>query len=960
MATVDFAPGNLVSARGREWVVLPGSDGAVLRLRPLGGGAEDATAIYVPLEETPPRHACFPPPDPAQTGGSEGAMLLRDALRLALRAGAGPFRSFGNLAVEPRAYQLVPLLMALKLNPVRLLVADDVGVGKTIEAGLIARELFDRGEIRRMAVLCPPHLCEQWRSELQTKFQMTAEIVRPGTAARLERHLPAGRSLFDDHPFTIVSLDYIKADRRRDEFLHAAPEFVIVEEAHSCVHDHHRARHQRYKLLSGLVADPRRHMVMLTATPHSGDEGAFYNLLGLLDPRFHTLGEAPESERRRLREELASHLVQRRRPDIAEWKDATVFPDRETAEVTYKLTGEWQNFFQAILAYARGVVDRASGGTHFEQRMSWWTALALLRCAGSSPDAARATLQTRLRNIEGSSEEEAVRLLDDLAADTVFDGDDAELSEEDASPAGRRTEEAESAEDRRVLQDLLNRTGRLGGLDRDPKLAVLVGELKALLKKGFSPVIFCRYLATAAYLARHLREVFSPQGYEVDGVTGESPPEERRERIAALGEAEKRILVATDCLSEGINLQEAFDAVIHYDLSWNPTRHEQREGRVDRYGQGSKTVRCLMLYGETNPVDGAVLRVILRKAQRIRQELGVSVPVPGDADKVMETLLRAVLHKGDPLAPAPEQLLLNLDAPQNLRPVTVDDLDGATERAWQSAREKARQSRTLFAQRRLKPEDVMPEWRKTLDTLGGEDDVARFVSAALRRLGTALEGSGPRFRLPASHLPEDVRRALEAAGLSTKGALQIGFSLPLPSGTHHIHRTHPLCTALAAHVAEGALAEELPPLAPRCGAVFAEGLQRRKTLYTVRLRYQILETFAGREHPLLAEECVTLARDGSGEPYLLDEGEARRLMGALPPRNMSPELQRRHGGGAVEALPQLTEALDRLAAARAQTLLEDHQRVRGASALKTGKTVVVPCLPVDVIGLCVLVPAVTL
>src|SRR5690606_8105794 len=160
-ASVTFRPGELVRLRGREWVVLPGSKGDVLNLRPLGGSEQDVTLVYVPLEPEPPAPASFDLPDPRMHGSQEAAVLLRDALRLKLRAGAGPFRSFGNLAVEPRTYQLVPLLMALKLDPVRLLIADDVGIGKTIEAGLIARELLDRGEIERLTVICPPHLCDQ-------------------------------------------------------------------------------------------------------------------------------------------------------------------------------------------------------------------------------------------------------------------------------------------------------------------------------------------------------------------------------------------------------------------------------------------------------------------------------------------------------------------------------------------------------------------------------------------------------------------------------------------------------------------------------------------------------------------------------------------------------------------------------------------------------------------------------
>ena len=149
-AAVQFKPGDLVRARGREWVVLPELRADLMKLRPLGGAEDDATVIYLPLEPQPPVSATFDLPDPDKPGSQEAALLLRDALRLKLRAGAGPFRSFGNLNVEPRAYQLVPLLMALKLDMVRLLVADDVGIGKTIEAGLIARELIDRGEIERL------------------------------------------------------------------------------------------------------------------------------------------------------------------------------------------------------------------------------------------------------------------------------------------------------------------------------------------------------------------------------------------------------------------------------------------------------------------------------------------------------------------------------------------------------------------------------------------------------------------------------------------------------------------------------------------------------------------------------------------------------------------------------------------------------------------------------------------
>ena len=369
---IAFKPGDLVRARDREWVVLPEPRHDLLRLRPLGGAEDDATLIYLPLEPEMPGPATFDLPNPDAAGTQEAALLLRDALRLKLRAGAGPFRSFGNLNVEPRAYQLVPLLMALKLDIVRLLVADDVGIGKTIEAGLIAREMLDRGEIERIAVICPPHLCEQWQRELATKFAIDAEVVRTGTATRLERGLRPDESVFEVCPHTVVSLDYIKSDRRRSDFLRACPEFVIVDEAHTCVQSNTNTRHQRYKLLRGLAeSEPRRNMVFLTATPHSGDDAAFHNLLGLLEPKFARLAEAPEGdERSRLRDDLARHFVQRRRGDIEEWKDETGFPVRESREATYRLTGDWGGLFDDVIAYARTMVRRAEGGSKLQQRMS--------------------------------------------------------------------------------------------------------------------------------------------------------------------------------------------------------------------------------------------------------------------------------------------------------------------------------------------------------------------------------------------------------------------------------------------------------------------------------------------------------------------------------------------------------------------------------------------------------------
>src|SRR5690606_30731270 len=182
------------------------------------------------------------------------------------------------------------------------------------------------------SVLCPPHLVDQWIIELKDRFGIDAVAVTSGTADRLERNLPLAQTLFDAYPYTVVSLDYIKAEKRRDGFARACPDFVIVDEAHACVGTH-KGKQQRFGLLSGLAKDPNRRLIMLTATPHSGDEEAFARLLSLIDPEFASLNfDDP-----RYRERLARQFVQRRRIDLVsrEWGEDRAFARHETTEVPY-------------------------------------------------------------------------------------------------------------------------------------------------------------------------------------------------------------------------------------------------------------------------------------------------------------------------------------------------------------------------------------------------------------------------------------------------------------------------------------------------------------------------------------------------------------------------------------------------------------------------------------------------
>lgn len=925
-----YKPGNLVKARGREWVIQPPLGEDSLYLRPLGGAELDIQVLIPSIEPEGVEPALFPLPNPDRPGSTESAKLLRDALTLKLQSGAGPFRSFGKIAVEPRAYQLVPLLMALKLPVVRLLIADDVGIGKTIEAGLIARELLDRGEIDRFAVLCPPHLVEQWQHELQNRFHIQAVGLTAKNVAKLERQVPHGMSLFEYHRFVVVSLDYIKSESHRDHFLSHAPDMILVDEAHTCTIQG-KGRQRRYELLKKLSHNPERHLVMLTATPHSGKDEGYYNLLSLLKPDFQQLSEGVEAEHP-LRQKLARHMVQRRRKDIDEWQDSSVFPRRMTKEVPYQISGKWGQFFDKVKEYSTGLAEKAEREKGEGARMIWYATLALLRCVSSSPAAAEKSLTNKLLNLGDFIDEEGEE-------DRLMDGTEDELSLTDLEPST-------VVEDSSEIAQLIEMARKLRGEKGDSKYAALVKLLKEILPQGFRPVIFCRYIATAQYLVEELRKTFK-DSYQFDSVTGEYTPEEREERVEQLIECKHPVLVATDCLSEGINLQHGFDAVIHYDLAWNPTRHEQREGRVDRFGQKSKEVRCSMIYGENNPVDGFILQVILRKAETIKNELGVLVPMPENRERIQQAVIKAALMKNRETSA--RNLELDFGEEEALRALDKD---------WEDAMEKARANRTIFAQRRLKPEEVLPEWEKQTKALGDAQKVQDFVSITTRRLNSPLEkDQNGSFRFNRQGLPSALKERLEAMGFGAGQDIFLDFEYPPRHGARFIHRSSPLVEILADHLLEEALTIE-KPIAARCGVTVSDSVDYSTTLYLVRLRHQMQYRFGQKVQQQMAEEMILLGRNEKDPQSWMDEDSVDSLLDRVKPlANLQIGTISEGVRKAIEFYEEHLEAFETIANERAELLQSDHQRVRTASAQRSGSFEVQPCLPLDLIGVYVILPA---
>ena len=916
---INFAPGDLVRARGREWVALPSPRDGVLALRPLSGGENDVVILDPVLELLPVEPARFDLPADAAVTVQAKAALLADAMRLTLRRGAGPFRSAAQLAFEPRAYQLVPLLMALRLSVPRLLIADDVGIGKTIEAGLILRELMDRGEVDAFAVLCPPHLVEQWVGELKTRFGINAVPVTSGTASRLERSLPLAQTLFDAYPFTVVSLDYIKAEKRREGFARTCPDFVIVDEAHACVGTH-QGRQQRFELLSGLARNPERRMVLLTATPHSGDEEAFARLLSLVDPSFASM----DFEDTRYRERLARHFVQRRRIDLVSgnWDEDRAFPKHETTEFAYRLSEAHCAFQKAVLDYCFGIVSRTESGQR-ERRLAFWGTLALMRCVGSSPAAAVSALRNRM-SIENDRLE--LQIYDD-------DGDDEDAVDLEPSMVFDADPE---------LLTLMKRVEELVGKP-DPKLAALIDALTPLIKKGANAVVFCRYLATAEYVRDGLRKAFPK--LTIEAVTGVLTPDERRDRVADMATSDdeklvQRILVATDCLSEGINLQQLFDTVIHYDLSWNPTRHQQREGRVDRFGQPAELVRSIMMFSPDSVIDGAVLEVILRKAEEIRKTTGVTVPLPEERGPVTDGLMASMMLRHG----VSHQLTLDL---------CLDDGTKVMEAQWRDVSENEKRSRARFAQNAMKPQEVAPEWEKVRMLLGSPAEARLFVERAMARFGVPLETRKTVLLAHVDALDAGLRERLKEHDLTR--SVRLATAEPAPSGTALLTRTHPLTATLAEALVEASLdTGALSGLGiGRVGAWPTAAVQQVTRLALLRIRFK-LTVHARKERLLLAEEAALVAIQG--DRIVAVSKVARGWLNTPATSDFAPVARDRFIAKAKEDLANLLDGpIADFVRSRAKELIQDHARLRAASG-SASRVTVEAVLPPDVIGLFVLMP----
>jgi superfamily II DNA or RNA helicase len=948
-------PGKLVKFRGRRCVVQPSSDNEIVLLKPLGGSDDEMISVFEPVLQAFDKleDDQFELPDKSDLDSFLTAKLLYDAARLSFRQVSGPFRCMGKLSFRPRSYQLVPLIMALKQSVTRLLVADDVGVGKTIEAILILRELLERGTIKSFAVLCPPHLCEQWQKELSDKLDIDAVIIRSSTVAGLERKIVGDDTLnvFNYYPYQVVSIDYVKnGSAKMPAFLKDVPDLVIVDEAHTCTKnlDFKKAgqSQQRYELLEKISKNDQQHLLLLTATPHSGKDGEFKSLLGLVNPEFETydFADLETSEKRK----VAAHFIQRKRKNIEKWLDEeTPFPKRTTEELPYTLSAssDYYKLYQDVLKFARGI--STEGVTENKARIKYFAALSLLRGVMSSPAAGFEMLQKRKSKIAEP---------DEITADEVKDNPIVEKWDEQSD-----SEQIEiidraglSESEWNILHRLAQKAAELTKIEKDQKVKLGAEQIKLWINKGQSPIVFCRFIATAQYVAKILKE-YLPKDVDVRAITSELSDEERREKIDEMAKSPKRVLVATDCLSEGINLQDKFNAILHYDLPWNPNRLEQREGRVDRYGQPGwidkngnhqNTIDVKVLFGEDNPMDVVVLKIIIEKIQRIQSTSGVSIALADDNRSVMDKVLKEVLLNPDKAQNRfSKQIRIDFGASPEL-----DELDVEITNEIEAAREKAEKIRSIFAHESIMPDEVKKDLHEVDEAIGDVATLEAFVLAAAKLLGASFDKIQGGYIFKKLNMDDWM-----ASALGQGDKIHISFQSPTPQGFRYIGRNHRFVEQLCHRIIANSLDKERKGNKAARASVFrTDAVNTQTTLIQFRVRNVIREV--SKQHEMVSEEMFLWGYEQTADGiHALDIDQCKTLLHTSSALDISTERQEIIFEKELQHFEELHPDFIAVVAKRSDELVNAHTRFAKYIGAKRFEAVT-PVLPPDILGVYVLIP----
>jgi superfamily II DNA or RNA helicase len=664
--------------------------------------------------------------------------LASEAYRIRLAHLFDPYLAISSSLIEALPHQITAVYgEMLPRQPLRFLLADDPGAGKTVMAGLLIKELLIRGDLERCLIVAPGSLVEQWQDEMAEKFSLGFDIL---TRDQIEASLTGNP--FVEHNRIVLRLDMVARSDELKAKLKAAPEWdlVVCDEAHRMAASYFGGEvkeTQRFKL-GKLLGSRTRNLLLMSATPHNGKEADFQLFMGLLDgDRFE--GRFREGVHRADVSDMMRRLT---KEELFRFDGTHLFPERRAYTVSYELSPEEADLYGQVTTYVREEMNRADRNADGHRRNSVGFALQILqRRLASSPAAIHRSLERRRKRLEARLRDErqahgsagtlsAAMALPDYDPDDIEDAAPEELenAEEqivDSATAAQTVAELEA--EIGILRDLENTALRIKLSNHDTKWCQLESILddpiirdpvRGLCRKI---IIFTEPKDTLEYLAQKIAGRIGDPASVVT-IHGGVAREARRAAIAAFNsDPLVRVMIANDAAGEGVNLQRGAHLMVNYDLPWNPNRLEQRFGRIHRIGQ---TEVChLWNLCAANTREGEVYHRLLEKLEEARDALGGRVyDVLGELfeGKALRTLLVDAIRYGD-RPDVKAELFRKVDGAVDVkaietlvaeRKLTSEGLDPSTVSAIREEMERAQA-------RRLQPHFISAFFREAFVALGG-------------------------------------------------------------------------------------------------------------------------------------------------------------------------------------------------------------------------------------------------
>ncbi|MFN3568324.1 MAG: DEAD/DEAH box helicase, partial [Caldimicrobium sp.] len=549
--------------------------------------------------------------------GSE-AFLAIEAIRFRFASLFDPLLAMNISKIDPLPFQIEAVYgYILKLPRIRFLIADDPGAGKTIMAGLIIKELKLRGIARRILIVVPGHLKDQWRRELKEKFQESFTVI---DRSLIKAHY--AENVWQKENQVITSIDFAKQEEILPSLKSVRWDLVIVDEAHKMAayrYGDKLSKTQRYKL-GEVLSTTTNHLLFLTATPHKGDPENFRLLLDLLVPGFFATEELIEESLKNRDNPL---FIRRMKEDLKDFDGKPIFTNRYSKTIKFRLSEKEKILYNELSKYVTSQYNKALQAD--KKRNVAFALLILQRRMASSTYALLKSLERRKKRLEDLLKEP------ELKKETSINFDIEEIDDYEEEKRWELEEKWETlsiAENRKELEEEISTLNKLIEKAKEilesPEQEVKLVELKKALEEGIRKIremngnekilIFTESKDTMDYLVDKIRS----WGYSVSFIHGGMSLEERIKAEKEF-QHETQIMVATEAAGEGINLQFCH-LLINYDIPWNPNRLEQRMGRIHRYGQQKDTYSFNLVAEDTR--EGKVLKKILDKLEEVRNAIG--------------------------------------------------------------------------------------------------------------------------------------------------------------------------------------------------------------------------------------------------------------------------------------------------------------------------------------------------